>query len=165
VRLAPLLLVLAGCRSCALHPPAAIVCDGELDEPAWRRAERTGPFLDDAGARAAPYSDARFVVAGDALYVALYAADEDIRSSDAFTVEIGDRRLRFGPTDRGPDVGVDLDGTVDDPRDDDEEWVVEARIPLAGLPRGAVPVRVARCDRLRDGRERCGSARVVLRLP
>jgi hypothetical protein len=160
-------LALSGCQSCSTHPPAAsvIVCDGELDEPAWKRAERTGAFIDDAGQKAAPYSDARFVVSGDMLYVALYAADEDIRSSDAFAVDIGDRHFRFHPGDRGPDVGVDMDGTLDNPDDEDEEWVVEARIPLAALPHGNVPVKVARCDKIKDGRERCGSARITLHLP
>jgi hypothetical protein len=159
-------LVLGGCRSCALHPPLPpIVCDGELDEPSWKQAVRTGPFLDENGMSAAPYSDARFVVGPDALYLGLYAADEDIQSSDTFVVDIGGRELRFHPTDHGADVGVDMDGSLDVPSDDDEEWVVEARVPLAGLGHGDVMARVRRCDRVKDGRERCGSGQVLLRLP
>ena len=159
-------LALAGCRSCALHPPAQpIVCDGDLDEPAWKQAIRTGPFVDASGAPAAPYSDARFVIGSDAVYIGLYAADENIESSDTFIVEIGGRELRFGPRDRGPDVGIDMDGTLDDPSDDDEEWLVETQLPRSSLPRGDVPVLVRRCDRIKDGSVRCGSGRATLRLP
>jgi hypothetical protein len=158
---------MAGCRGCILHPPVAaqIVCDGELDEPAWKEAVRTGPFVDAHGASAVPYSDARFVVVGDSLYVALYAADADITADDAFALDIGGRAFRFHPTDQGPDVGVDMDGTLDESSDEDEEWVIEARIPLAELPRGDVPVQLRRCDRQRDGSVRCGTGHATLRLP
>jgi hypothetical protein len=59
-----------------------IALDGDLDEPAWAAAARTGAFTMD-GALARPYSDARLLWRGDVLYVALYAADEDIRASAA----------------------------------------------------------------------------------
>ncbi len=161
---------LALLAACSLHPAAPpVVCDGHLDEPAWRGAVRTGPFRDPAtGAPAAPYSDARFVVTRDAIYAGLYAADEDVRSDDAFELELGAsgaRRVRLGPRDRGPDVGLDLDGTLDDPRDLDEEWIVEARLPRAGLPPGDLPVVVRRCDTPKDGVRRCGEGRATLRLP
>ncbi len=105
------------------------------------------------------------MVGTDALYLGLYAADENIESSDAFAVDIGGRGFRFHPTDRGPDVGIDMDGTLDDPHDDDEEWLVEARIPLASLPHGDVRVVVRRCDRVKDGTERCGTGQATLHLP
>jgi hypothetical protein len=123
------------------HLPSPIQLDGELDEPIWKTAIRTGPFVNDAGQAAAPYSDARFLVARDFLYVALYAADEDIKKDDVFELEVGGRAYHYGPADPGPEVGVDMDGTLEDPSDLDEEWVVETRIARAELPRGDVPVR------------------------
>jgi hypothetical protein len=159
--------LLVGCRGCILHPPAGaeIVCDGELDELAWQDAVRTGPFVDAKGGNAVPYSDARFLVRGDSLYVALYAADQNIVADDAFAVDIGGRTFRYGPAHQGPDIGVDMDGTLDDPNDEDEEWIIEARIPLADLPRGDVRIHVRRCDRLKDGDLRCGSGQARMMLP
>ena len=147
------------------HPPSPITLDGELEEPIWKGAIRTGAFLNDEGQPAAPYSDARFLVARDALYVALYAADEDIRSDDVFEMDLGGKTYRYTPADKGPDVGVDMDGTLNDSSDLDEEWVIETRIARAGLPHGEVPVRLRRCDTPKDGIRRCGEARLVLRLP
>jgi hypothetical protein len=155
-------LLLAACD--IRHPPSPIELDGHLDEPLWKAAIRTGPFKNENGEPAAPYSEARFIVARDVLFVALYAADEDIRSDDVFELEIGDQTFRYRPSDQGPDVGVDMDGTLNDGSDLDEEWVVEARIPRAGLPRADVPVHVRRCDTPKDGVRRCGETRLVLRL-
>lgn len=78
---------------------AALALDGELDETAWSRAARTGAFVDDAGAPARPFSEARFLEQGGTLFVALYAADDDIRAAkrahddpvyldDAFSVRL-----------------------------------------------------------------------------
>jgi hypothetical protein len=147
------------------HAPSPINLDGELDEPIWKGALRTGPFVNEVGQPAAPYSDARFVVGREFVFLGLYAADEDIRSDDVFEVELGGRTLRYSPADRGPDVGVDMDGTLNDASDLDEEWVVEARVPRAGLPHGDVPVHVRRCDTPKDGVRRCGETRITLRLP
>ncbi|MCK6549976.1 carbohydrate-binding family 9-like protein [Myxococcota bacterium] len=182
------------------RPDAPIVVDGKLKDPSWRRAARTGPFVDEHGAIARPYSEARFLVDGDVLYVGLYAADEDIRAAkretdepvwrdDAFTLAIVvDARERYvldvnargaladghelagvggaATIDRrwssGMKVAVDADGTLDDPSDDDEEWIVEAALPLAsigvraGAPRTLV-VALARCDTPKDGTRRCGA--------
>jgi hypothetical protein len=161
------LLLFAGCRSCTSSPAplATIVCDGELDEPAWQDAVRSGPFLDGADQPSAPYADARFLVRRDALYVALYAGDEDIRSGDSFSLEIGDRRFTYHPADHGPGLGVDMDGTLDDPSDQDEEWVVEARIGYDRLPHGRTPIQIRRCDVSRAGVETCSQARLRLDLP
>src|SRR2546430_17249992 len=130
-----------------------ILCDGELDELAWRTPARTGPFVDASGAQAAPYSDARFLRDDRYLYLALYAADEDIRAGDEFVVELGRTTLHFTaagvlrPAIAGAHVAVDLDGSLDDPANDDEEWVVEAAIPLAAVPfaGNAVPIKITRC--------------------
>ena len=150
-RSASLLLLVAACSTHPAAPP--VVCDGRLDEPAWRGALRTGPFHDASGGLARPYSDARIVVTRTAIYVALYAADADIRSDDHFTLHVGETSYRFGPADAGPDVGVDRDGTLDDPRDVDEEWIVEARLPR---PKGPTVVHIERCD------VACGAASLTL---
>jgi hypothetical protein len=65
------------------------------------------------------------------------------------------RRARGGREDAswesGLRVAVDRDGTLNDPSDEDEEWVVEAAIPLRAL--GVTPaagarlfVEISRCD-------------------
>jgi len=146
------------------HAPSPIVLDGELSEPIWNGAIRTGAFVNEQGQPAAPYSDARFLVTRDALFVALYAADEDIRSDDVFELELGGKTYRYTPADKGPDVGVDMDGTLNDSSDLDEEWVIETRIARAALPHGEVPVHLRRCDTPKDGIRRCGEARLVLAL-
>jgi hypothetical protein len=140
---------------------APIQCDGELDEIAWRSPARTGAFLDAKGDIASPYSEARFLRDDNFVYIALYAADEDVRSTDSFIVQLGGKTLRFSP--KGP--GTDVDGTVDSPADDDEEWLVEAKIPLSAIPfaaDGSVSAKVSRCDVTKDGVRRCGSWRGTL---
>lgn len=151
---------------------AAIRCDGELDELAWRSPARTGPFLDDRGETAAPYSEARFLRDDRFLYVALYAADEDVEPGDEFTLELRSPRghvtLHLGargalaPAIAGAQHAVDLDGSLGDPSDDDEEWIVEAALPLAAIPFGAdgtLDARVTRCDTTKDHVRRCGAWR------
>jgi hypothetical protein len=165
-----LLVLGAGCRACAgktVAPAAPVIrVDGEIDEPAWAGATRTGPFLDADGHPSAPYSDARFLLQPDGLYVALYAGDENITRDDHFTVHIGDRDFRFGPADKRSEVGIDMDGTLDDPADDDEEWVIETRIPYTELPHGLTALTVERCDTPRNARApSCASGRLRLELP
>jgi hypothetical protein len=62
----------------------------------------------------------------------------------------------------GAEVAVDRDGTLNDPADFDEEWVVEAAIPLQAIGlqaragAGAL-VEIRRCDTPREGTGRiCG---------
>lgn len=63
--------------------PGEITIDGELEDPGWSGPmARTGAFTTD-GRPAHPYSDARFVVRNGQLFVVLYAADEDIRATNA----------------------------------------------------------------------------------
>ena len=64
----------------------------------------------------------------------------------------------------GIKLGVDLDGTLNDSTgQDDEEWVIEAAIPLASMGLAAAPgtrfyVDVGRCDTPRRTKERrCGA--------
>jgi hypothetical protein len=154
--------------------------DGELGDAIWQGdVARTGPFLDGNGAPARPYSDARMVSARGQLIIALYAADEDIRTTgplrDVFRVSVGTATFQVSATGelRGAPAGTrsghDLDGTVDDPSDHDEEWVTEIEIPLAtlGLQDRAgerVGFAVDRCDTTRDGARSCGSAHATLVL-
>jgi hypothetical protein len=62
----------------------------------------------------------------------------------------------------GARVGCDVDGTMNDPRDDDEEWVVEMAVPLAsiglrGVPGERVGFSVRRCDAPKGQSRRCGA--------
>jgi hypothetical protein len=154
---------------------AAPTLDGELDELAWRTPARTGPFTDAAGAMAAPYSEARFLRDARNLYFALYAADENIVSTDEFVIELasarGHRTLRYSaagklrPQVSGARAAVDLDGSVDDPSNDDEEWVVEGALPLTAVPfarDGTVRITITRCDVTKDSVQRCGTWRGTL---
>jgi hypothetical protein len=189
--------------------------DGELHEPAWNAsAARSGPFVDAAGGEARPYSDARFLWDDENLYVALYAADDNIHATvtahdgpvwidDSFALHFTPEGpgagaapavtmkppAQPGPTygfdisaagvvtdvkrvpgskddarwESGIKLGVDRDGTLNDTRDDDEEWVIEASIPLRALglaprPGTRVLVDISRCDTPRRTTEkRCGS--------
>jgi hypothetical protein len=55
--------------------------NGELDEADWPTSARTGPFVDAHGAEARPFSEAHFLWDDENLYVALYAADDNIRAT------------------------------------------------------------------------------------
>jgi hypothetical protein len=173
-----------------------ITIDGELHEGAWvKTATRTGGFRDARGEPARPFSEARFLRSDSTLYLALYAADEDIRvakapadgplwTGDAFqllfrsddgtersvdvapngTVTDGIRRSD-GTFDyswqSGAKTGVDMDGTPNDPSDQDEEWIVEMGIPLRALGlKGTagerIQLRIRRCDDV-HGERRCGA--------
>jgi hypothetical protein len=181
------------------HTRGPIKPDGELEEDDWPEAARTGPFLDEQGAPARPYSDARFLWDADHLYLVLYAADDDIRAAikehdgpvwtdDAFKLEIQPdvagapvysidvsaagvvtdaRREGRGPRslawESGLALGVDRDGTLNDASDEDEEWVIEAALPLqslglAGAPGTRFTMAISRCDTPRaGGGRRCGA--------
>lgn len=146
--------------------------DGELEEATWRSPRgRTGAFVAADGAPARPHSEARFARDDARLYVALYAADGDIRGSDAFLVSFfgktGEHVIEVRPagvarTDlRDVTSAVDRDGTPDDGSDVDEEWIAEIAVPLASLDaaRGALRTTVTRCDA-----GRCGAWRGTLLL-
>ena len=65
------------------HLRGSIFLDGDTDDPGWTAPPgpaRTGPFVQPNGAPSRPYSDARLVWGDGHLYIALYAADADIRS-------------------------------------------------------------------------------------
>lgn len=162
-----------------------IELDGELVETPWLSAARTGAFLAPRTPESSrPYSDARFLHDADNLYVALYAADQDMRrGTDAFLLafldprdgstlalsisvdkQVREKRVRNGVDsawESGIRFAVDSDGTLDDASDEDEEWIVEAAIPLASL--GVTPATselrasIARCDTPKDSVTRCGA--------
>jgi hypothetical protein len=65
------------------HRTGSIFLDGDTDDPGWTAPPgpaRTGPFVRPNGGPSRPYSDGRFVWGDGHLYMALYAADDDIRS-------------------------------------------------------------------------------------
>jgi hypothetical protein len=178
----------------------AIRLDGELDEPVWNAiSARTGPFVDTTGGEARPYSDARFMYDAENLYMALYAADDNIQATvtqhdgpvwidDAFSLHLTPAEPKSSPTylfdispagvvtdakrvpggkddvswESGIRLGVDKDGTLNDPHDLDEEWVIEAAIPLRSMglesnPGTRILVDIGRCDTPRNTKEkRCG---------
>lgn len=147
------LLLLAACKPHA----SGVVVDGDWDEPAWQHAQR-GQFTD-AGALARPSSEVRLVRGERELYVALYAADEDIEPDDAFELAVGATRVQVDAaghvTPPGVVAKVGLDeGTLGDAHDDDEEWVVELALPL---PPPGTPVTASRCDLPKHGGKRCGA--------
>lgn len=140
--------------------------DGDWGELDWAKRAMRGQFRGDDGQLARPSSEVRFLRDDHDLFVALYAADENIQSNDAFDLTIGalslhaDATGHVTPTVPGVTAAVGYDeGTLDDPRDDDEEWVVELKIPLDTLSAtgGQPAVRSSRCDTPKDGVKRCGS--------
>jgi hypothetical protein len=149
------------------HATAPIAIDGEWNEPDWPRIALRGQFRGSDGQLARPTSEVRFLHDDQDLIVALYAADENIQSSDAFDFSVGPLAVHVTATGKvTPDVpgvrakvGFD-EGTLDHPQDWDEEWVVELAIPLArtGLAKGThAAVRASRCDTPKDNIERCAS--------
>ena len=153
--------------------------DGQLIEPAWRRAPSSKAFVD-ATERGAvvPHTEVRLLWTARALFVAFYAADEDLRHDDWVSVTFRPRpgaapwRWQLNATGElrcltpacvhvgGVTAAVHLDGTLDDARDDDEEWTGELVFPFAALGTRAPGRRdlrlmlgFARRDRPKMGRE------------
>jgi hypothetical protein len=180
------------------HLPGSVVLDGDTDDPGWTASTepaRTGPFLLATGAPARPYSDSRLVWGDGHLYLALYAADEDIRSrvdqmdgpvslDDAFRLVFtrGDAEYAIdvsptgvladavrnggGPRDyawnSGAHVSHEHDGTLNDPSDSDEEWVIEMAIPfeslgMAGHAGERIGFAAWRCDTPKNEPRVCAS--------
>jgi hypothetical protein len=172
VKRAVVALVLVGCRDQGAGPDPdaiavaathdAIHLDGELDEPDWNRLGNPRTFLASDGSEARPYSQVRLLHDADALYVGLYAADQDIRTTDVFELDVGTLHLAVNPsgalTPALPDVRAhgDLDGTLDRGDDEDEEWVIEVALPRARVGDAVTRFAARRCDTPKDGVERCG---------
>ncbi len=180
------------------HRAGAIVLDSDTDDPGWTSAlgpARTGPFALADGSAARPYSDARLVWGDGHLYLALYAADQDIESlavgpdrpvgrgdsfrllftredaDEQFSIEVSPSGTateslhrsggRVDPSwTSGTHVSREIDGTLNDSTDEDEEWVIEMAIPLdafgmAGRAGEAIGFAVSRCDTPKDGERVC----------
>lgn len=175
----------------------AVVLDGELNEPMWTtKVARTEGFTDALGRPGKPYSDARFAWGDDKLFIALYAADDDIqadplsrlqsiapgddrfhlelgRGADIYEIEINPLGI-YATTKRSADatagvawdvalvVGHDLDGTANDPSDDDEEWLLEFAIPLSAFGARSASgeqfnLFVERCDTPHRAKRSCNA--------
>ncbi len=170
-------LALAACHRAepVRHVPlatTAITIDGELSEPDWNRLGDPAAFLAvGARAEARPYSQIRLLADATRLYIGLYAADQDIRATDRFELVLGSVRLAVGPDATlvpplaGATAARDLDGTIDAPQDEDEEWVIELAVPRSSLPRGTFPIAAARCDTPKGGVPRCGVWARTVELP
>jgi hypothetical protein len=127
------------------HGGGGVVVDGDADDGAWTASPgpaRTGLLVGPSGERVTPASEARLLWGDGHLYVLLYAADEDIRSrGDFFHLTLtrepgppGAFAFDVAPAGTTPDgvhLAREIDGTIDDARDRDEEWVVEMAVPLA----------------------------------
>jgi hypothetical protein len=145
------------------HTTGPIKIDGDWDEPDWPRHAFRAQFVGDDGQLSRPSSELRMLRDDKDLIVALYAADENIETRDAFDFAIGPVSLHVDATGTiTPEIagvvaktGFD-EGTLDDPKDDDEEWVVELAIPLDKIGKGSLPVKASRCDVPKDGIQRCG---------
>jgi len=144
------------------HTTGAMEIDGEWAEYDWSHTAFRRQFNGDDGQLARPSSEIRLLHDDTNLYVGLYAADGNIQShEDAFDVTIAAVTVRVDASGQvtPPEfrAAVDHDGTLDDPKDDDEEWVIELVIPLARTGHGSMPVKASRCDVTRDGVKRCGA--------
>lgn len=186
--LALALLGLAACARCSAPAPAPpapppvtieiprtrgpIVIDGEAEEETWPNAWRSPPF-EDAKGRHSPHTELRLAGDDEKLYVLVYVADEDLRTTARADDPrgTGDRvRLSLGPLTivlspggaaltGGVKAAMDVDGTVDDGDDDDEEWVTEVSVPWTAVGGDqardeGVLVRAVRLDAPRGERER-----------
>lgn len=142
-----------------------IVLDGELQESDWHDRATPTAFVSDSGEQARPYSEIRFLHDDATLYIGLYAADEDIEETDFFQLTLGTLDLRVYPNGKisasadGLRAASDVDGTVDQPGDFDEEWRLELAVPRTLMMLGAapLPVHASRCDVTLDHVLRCGS--------
>lgn len=182
---APELIALVALAACNKHEEApkrleadvvpraqgAVKIDGDWEEPDWSQHAWRAQFNGSDGRLARPSSEVRLLHDDHDLLVALYAADENIESRDAFDFTAGPVSLRVtAPGVVTPAIdgvraksGFD-EGTLDDAHDDDEEWVVEIAIPLALVGKQPLAVKASRCDVPKDNIQRCGQWAGSVRL-
>ena len=145
----------------AEKPQLRIQLDGEWDEPAWNARALRGVFSQADHSEARPYSEIRLLRDETHVFVGFYAADEDIRSDEAFDLTAGTLAMHVTAagtvTPSSIRAAVDRDGTIDNPSDDDEEWVIEAAVPIAAFGPSPVAIKASRCDVTKDGVRHCGS--------
>lgn len=133
---------------------------GDLDMQAHATAH-DGPVWDDDSVTLAFFSDGRM----RAIQISPtgIVADGDCPGDAA---KLSDARCDLG-WESGVRVAVDHDGSVNRAGDFDEEWAVEAAIPLSsvflgGAESGArIRFALSRCEMATDGRRSCGSWGVV----
>ena len=134
----------AGPKLIALHASVDPTLDGEAEEGAWIATPSTGAFgsvLD--GGFLSPHTELRALWTERSLWLNVYCADQDLRSSDAVHLVLqAATGLSFtvSPTGKltgapeGLRLAVDLDGTLDaDDGEDDEEWAAEIEVPWSAL--------------------------------
>jgi len=144
--------------------------DGQLDQPVWHAARATDAFVDPRRAAPVPHTEARASFDDEALFIALYVADDDMRSTDRVRVEFGpdlgieaspDRQLRcrLGAEGSCSALGIQaafsVDGDVDSAAQEDEEWVVTLRVPWRTLAPAGRPAELPvafRRDNIAGGR-------------
>lgn len=180
------------------HAPGPITLDGDTDDPGWLGRPgpaRTGDYVFDSGEPARPYSDTRLVWGDGYLYLALYAADENIEShaekpddpllqEDAFRVVFSQPGVEYaidvsprpvisdsirrdgGSWDLSWRSGVhaskEIDGTLNNPDNRDEEWAIELAVPfesigMKGESGESIGLSLSRCDTPRDVPRVCAS--------
>jgi hypothetical protein len=124
--------------------------DGKIEEEMWHRTPNTGALSEASnGKLIVTHTEIRALWDDAGLYVAWYAADEDIGSKDLLVAVLNGRRFELGPSTHTATTVVDSDGTLDDPRDDDEEWTAEQVISWKELGFDAAPAELT-ADFLRD---------------
>ena len=196
------MLWLAGCARCSPQPaPSRTVLAFEIPRAeiaphrgdplltglTWNRSRRTEAFEDVRGAQQ-PHAHLQFMADETNLYLGFYAADQDLRTrpraedargavGDRLTLTVGVLTLVLNPKGGQLPPGVtmlsDVDGSIDDSRDDDEEWIVELTIPWTTLgPRAredGVLVRAVRTDAPKGTPERAmawpRSGQALVRFP
>jgi hypothetical protein len=90
-----------------------------------------------------------------------YAIEVSPRAVVTDSVRHGDGKWDYAWT-AGVHVSKEADGTINDPKDKDEEWVIEMAVPLEsigleGKPGESIGFTASRCDTLRTGGRSCGS--------
>jgi hypothetical protein len=120
------------------HATSELRVDGALDDAAWNEAGRTGAFTA-SGVASRPYSDARALWRDGVLYLALYAADEDIVSpatvhdAPLWTGDAFQLVFRRGDVEHSIDVsprGVVTDGERIGAVPFDARWESGARVAV-----------------------------------
>lgn len=131
-----------GPKLTALRVAQAPTLDGAAEEEDWIKTASTGAFGSVAdGGLLSPHTELRALWNDDALWLGLYCADQDLRSTDAIHLTLrtpieltlavsASGKLTGAP--EGARVAVEVDGTLDaDDGEDDEEWVAELELPWA----------------------------------
>ncbi len=147
--------------------------DGDWTEPDWNQRAVQLVFADADGMQARPYSEIRLLHDDTTLYLGMYAADEDIELSDFFQTSLASLVFRINPrgtveaSSQVVSAAAEYDGTLDDPDDYDEEWLLEASVPLSAIGLtgdAAISLIASRCDVTKDGELHCGAAMAPIAL-